>query len=260
MLSCGSRALANPLSFSDFIAGIGRIQIEVETDATGNEALTGGFTAADGKTLAQLESQLGEDHLNWFQKVTSAPEGKHVDPPPGGFDQQWADDVPWYWDEVFPTTCPPLKVCDSSLQLSKQIRDSGTTLHFEDAPSDVPGTTLSFATFLISDYGNHTYLPIGVDFGFSWTAVVRPDGTTAITSLDPRATFTDEYKLEISEDFPGNYKTVIPEPATYLLLSTGAVFLRFCSSSRRSKVVNDETKRLALRDAARLKTAATSPF
>src|SRR5436309_1725936 len=62
------------------LPGGGMGTISLDPTAT-HEQLTGGFTAKDAAgnpmTLAQVEKVLGEDHLNWFQKVVT-----NLMPPP----------------------------------------------------------------------------------------------------------------------------------------------------------------------------------
>jgi hypothetical protein len=197
---------------------IGQVAINI-TAGTGGQGLTGGFTAAGGQTLAQLEAALGQDHLNWFQKViadSNPPKdaagnqlaAPYVDPPSGGYSNQWADNIPWYWDEVVPPNGTPNY--DPNLQLSNNITNGGKTLNYEDFPGG-PNANVSFVTFLVSDYGNNTYSVLG---GFSWSVTIN-NGTTTVNTLTANAAFKPEYSTEIKAfGF-----TQVPEPSSLLLVS-----------------------------------------
>ncbi|HLO48674.1 MAG TPA: hypothetical protein VK211_09700, partial [Kamptonema sp.] len=62
-------------------------------------------------SLTQLASDLGVDHFNWLQIVVnnSSPSYQFprtfIDPQLGGQGNLWADNIPWYLDEVPP---PPI--------------------------------------------------------------------------------------------------------------------------------------------------------
>ena len=182
------------------------------------DALTGSFTVtkkgADNKTLtlAQLEKMLGQDHLNWFQKVTDqqpaadVPKGVNIpfiDPPNGGLpidvDPTWADDRPWYWDEFTPNPVPKGRTVEAGLQLS--ANSAGSKLDYFDAPGgQKKGTTISFSTFLVSDFGNKTYDILGQ--GYSWQTMF-PDntGTGKISNITDKIDFKKEFQDEIKNDF-----------------------------------------------------------
>ncbi|MEO9190516.1 MAG: hypothetical protein ABI224_11040, partial [Acetobacteraceae bacterium] len=84
LLGLASRAGAIPAPITINIPGIGTINMSMP--AGNNSAVSGTFQTIrknpDGSTmtLRQLEKSLAQDHLNWFQKVTS--EGPNP-PPPG---------------------------------------------------------------------------------------------------------------------------------------------------------------------------------
>src|SRR5262245_47403914 len=91
---------------------VGSIDVNVNADMDG---VTGEFRSETGgppNTLAAAAAACGEDHFNWYQIVSGVHPlipggGPQVDPQPGGQGGQWADMVPWYWDEVSPPAGTP---------------------------------------------------------------------------------------------------------------------------------------------------------
>ena len=213
----------------------GTVTIDRTTNQGGNEGLLGQF--ATSTKLSDFEKCMGQEHLNWFQKVTSITPGppgpRFVDPPSGGLGPIWNDDRPWYWDETRPIgPLPAGKTFFEALQLNANIVTDSTELLFEDYPhGQNVGTVISFATFLISDFGNHTYRVLGS--GFSWDATIMANGRTSVTGLQGGAAFTDEYEREIRNEYPGNYSrvvqaittTALPEITSFQALSLGIVAL-----------------------------------
>jgi hypothetical protein len=233
-----------PATYGDItipIPDVGTITVHIDlaTPDFPNYAIEASFVAAGGQTLAQLEHALGQDHLNWFQKVLSIDPPipgitpPFVDPPSGGLGPQWHDNIPWYWDEFLPSPVPPGKTADPIYLLANHISSDGTALGFEDQPGNFPvGTGVNFATFLISDYGNHTYQVLGQ--GFTWTATIDPNGHTVISNLAGGASFTSDYATEISTNYPNNFRQ-IPEPSSLALCGFGAIALAGCARwTRRS--------------------------
>lgn len=221
---------------------VGDVYIQTDPKASGDVGITGyfGVSKEDGNgdvlTLQELEAMLGQDHLNWFQKVTSlTPPGglpvPFVDPPSGGLGTTWADAVPWYFDETpAPNPLPPGKTnWNADNLLGKNISFDGTQLLFEDTPNGQPiGTQIGFSTFLVSDYDDKTY---GVMGGFSWGVTIGADGLADVTSLAADAPFLDEYAQEI-QAFGYKQHVNIPEPPGLLLIVAGAIGVLAAAAAR----------------------------
>jgi hypothetical protein len=185
-LSVGSAA-----NFSVGVNGkaLGKIELTVQEDFYRNQGLEGAFTPT-GMTLTDIRRYLGSKeqdrkvptHLNWLQVLTSSnlplpsPQAPSIDPIIGGFSKQWADNLPWYFDEELrPDPLPVGKEYGGSqsgfgLQ-GNTIGDS--LLQYSDFVKGHPiGTEFSFQTFLVADYGDKTYRPL--DDGFQWSVKVEP--------------------------------------------------------------------------------------
>jgi len=136
---------ANPITF-DVNCG-GRKVGGVSIDATGT-GISGGFTssiAGPPVTLAAAAAQCGEDHFDWYQIVVSTTamglkdnagrpfSAPFVDPPAGGFGGQWADNLPWYFDEYRPPAGTPFQ---ADLQLTTNT--TVDTLKYFDYPGGPP--------------------------------------------------------------------------------------------------------------------------
>lgn len=244
----------DPVSFDVMGKGetVGKVSMKVSSfglggGLIGTQGLVGEFTVTKqkggGSTMAvkELEQFLGQDHLNWFQKVTrdtSPPNDAsgnrlkppYIDPPKGGYSgpgttMSWGDHAPWYWNE---TPKPAGEPKPDPGQLSDQ--SSGSTLNFEDFPSvvdatgPVAGAEVDFALFLVSDFGNKTYEVLGS--GVSWMVKMEAVGTLGVfphvKCLATGAPFTSEYAKEIRDQF--GY-TMVPEPSTWLCLGSGLLGL-----------------------------------
>jgi hypothetical protein len=136
----------------------------------------------------------------------------------------WADQVPWYYDETPPPAGTPYEL---NRQLLSQGDPDGTTLNYFDTPQGQPaGTTVNLVTFLISDFQNESYKPLG---GFSWSSTIQADGNAAITTLTPNAPFLQEYQDEIGDEFGyvnfGSLIAETPEPSGFALMFTGTLGL-----------------------------------
>jgi hypothetical protein len=258
-LAAGSSAegsMIEPIDFEVKAKGekVGAIKMQISSFGLGGgligvQGLVGDFTVAKKKgdgstmTLDELEQFLGQDHLNWFQKVTRdthpPKDAKgdtltppYIDPPNGGYSDLFGDDVPWYLQEKPKPAGEPKP---DGILLSDKTKSS--SLEFEDQPSVVGpsgpilGAEVDFALFLISDYGNKRYQVLGS--GISWGIKMEQVGTFGVfphvVCLKAGAPFTDEYRKEISDEF--GY-SLVAEPTSLLLL--GAGLLGFARRRRRS--------------------------
>jgi hypothetical protein len=157
-----SPAQAAPISIPINCHGslVGSIDVDISTVKDGAKTLdgvVGGFNTVNGpgpiarKTLAETAKFCDEDHFNWYQIIqfdSTMPEvGPYVDPPHGGYPNQWADDLDWYWDEKMPA--PPLPAnFDARYQLSN--RTHMFTLDYFDFPIPPVGEDLDIITYLVS--------------------------------------------------------------------------------------------------------------
>ena len=204
--------------------------------ATNNAAsLSGSFSTIpnppNAGSLAAAAAACGEDHFNWYQIVTAdnqAPRNfagqqltpPYVDPPPGGydpaFDNTWADNLPWYYDEGVPTPAAG-QVVKPGLSLANNT--TATTLSYSDMPGGNPGLNLSFSTWLVSlnkDSSFHAF-----EGGFSWTLSIAANGTVTVgapVSLNGANPTAAQYTNII-----GGFATSIPEPSTILFLFSGTL-------------------------------------
>ncbi len=191
---CGGVALAVVALFPSGVALAGLIipvrdsngnqvgYIDVDESPDGN-GVQGWFQSTTGNppSVAAAAAACGEDHFNWFQVVLSDNKPPwdadgdpcsppYIDPPLGGYENQWGDNQPWYWDEG-PIPPDPKVPVVPGMRLGDHYDDSdgnGTMdqLRFEDFPGGVPGTEVSFATWLVSlnaDGSVHSF-----HGGFSW--------------------------------------------------------------------------------------------
>lgn len=145
--------------------------------------ISGGFDTSNFGSLAQATKACGAHHFNWYQIVVSdngkAMDSKaglllapYIDPPAGGYLDQWEDSVPWYWNE---TKGPS----QNKTELSFKVRTKG--LIFSDFPTSVGSIT--FRTWLVSlnaDSSLHAWHE-----GFDWTYKVG-EGVTSITRMNPK--------------------------------------------------------------------------
>ncbi|MEG4999307.1 PEP-CTERM sorting domain-containing protein [Microcoleus sp. B4-D4] len=164
---------------------IGNIGLN-EAAGIGGKGLEGSFTPT-GRTIPELMTYLAQgdpnntppNHLNWLQVVTKSiypasasgrPQANFIDPIKGGFSTQLSDSEPWYYDEYVPAPLPNKDSYDTWYLRTNQTTNSA--LSFEDIVRQPPGTQLTFNTFLIADYGDKTYRPLGE--GFQWSIESKP--------------------------------------------------------------------------------------
>jgi hypothetical protein len=224
---------------------IGFLDIRSVTTPDGNEGLIGIFKVfkhnPDGTTmtLKELETSLGQDHLQWFQKVTrdtDPPDDSrgnqlkvpYIDPPPNGTSTMWADEIPWYFDEHAPSDAERGgRDWSPGVLLENNINNNFGILAYHDGPMGDKGLEVSFATFLVSDYGSSNYSVLG---GFSWSIKVDNDGLTHVETLEKNAPFV--YTDEIYNEF--GY-TLVPEPSTWFLATIGLFMIGLMRGGQKGK-------------------------
>lgn len=200
----------------------------------GGGGVSGGFTSTVGgppPTLAAAAAACGEDHFNWYQIVTAdnkppkdaggnqipVPPPAYVDPPPGGYSNQWADQLPWYWDETKPA--PGTPNYDPNLQLSAQT--TADTLKFSDFPGGAANTNLSFATWLVSLNADGSFHSWHEGFTWDWSNASGTGTASNITSLGKGVFPTDAQYKNIIKGFA----TAVPLPASVWLFGSGMLML-----------------------------------
>jgi len=237
-------ALTIPVYTDDGSTQIGVIDVDVSADGAG---VVGGFKSTVGgppPTLAAAAAANGEDHFNWLQIVVednNPPPGQtppYIDPPPGGYPGQWADNLPWYWDEG-PPPLPGEPGYEEWLNrewgydLEDNLLDMdedglADTLFFEDFPWDDPGTNLKFNTWLVSlnaDGSLHSYHE-----GFEWTWS-RPASGGGSGGGSGRNIFSPGYVDQIV--MVSGPLAPLPEPSSFLLLLCGSLGLLLRGRPRR---------------------------
>jgi hypothetical protein len=246
---------------------IGFLDIRSVGTPGGDQALIGFFQVekqnpgGSRMTLKELENNLGEDHLQWFQKVTSDTDppldargnrlkAPYIDPPPDGYSTpapgQWADELPWFLDERAPTQAELAgRDWNPDTLLANNTLNSTGTLLYTDGPTGTRGNKVSFATFLVSVNNDNTYTPLA---GFSWSVEFGggglPGDTTYISSLTANAPFTAEYAAEIFDQF-GWTAVPAPEPSTAVLLGIGLAGLGLGGRKRRPRPPTPRTETTA---------------
>jgi len=231
-------ALANTIQYPvwapDGVTQVG--WITAQTDGTGVKGNFESIVGGPPPTLQAAAQMLGEDHFNWFQVVVAdnhPPNDAagnplvppYTDPPRGGYgppgspDEQWADKLPWYWDEYAPLPPYPPGWDEDYLLESNVTPDR---LAYYDYPaSPYTDTKITFATWMVSlnaDCSVHRYYE-----GFTWTWQNSPG--------NPGGSAT------ISDDLIPDWKAweyTIPEPATALIAGFGFVSLVVARRRRRA--------------------------
>lgn len=221
VVSAPSWALLIPVKCNNVV--VGNIDVNV---AAGGNGITGGFTSVTGgppPTLKAAATACGEDHFNWYQVVTAdnqIPGAPYVDPPKGGLGKQWADDLPWYFDErPVPNPLPPGKVADvppNAFQLGPNSTDP--TLTYFDFPGGAPGLKLSFKTWLVSlnaDSSFHSFHE-----GFSWDFSITL-GPLDISTAENLKALDGGPGRALYNDLIGGFATSVPEPESWGLMLAG---------------------------------------
>lgn len=196
-----------------------------------NNGISGSFTSVVGTpvSLAAAAATCKEDHFNWYQVVT-ADNGKaadasgnkltapYVDPPPGGYDYLWADNLPWYWNE---TAAPKgAKNVMPGYQLSDNT--TKTALSFSDNPSS--SGDISFSTWLVSVNADGSFQ--GFDGGFTWVYTSKTATVGNIQTLTGNP--PDKYYKNIVTGFA----TSVPEPGMSALFLLGLFTMAWAVSTR----------------------------
>jgi hypothetical protein len=184
------------------------------------KGISGGFTSTTGDppTLAAAAAACDETQFNWYQIVT-ADNGKaknaagmflmapYVDPPPGGYSDQWADNLPWYYD----MTNPPADAMNVDPDLSLSANTTADTLSFSDNP--MSSGNITFTTWLVSLNANGSLQSF--DVGFTWQ---YDTGTNTVTMLSEYLEGPTDGQYQ---DLIGGFASTVPEPATWVLMIFG---------------------------------------
>jgi hypothetical protein len=217
---------------------VGVISVGAINQGNTNNGVSGSFTTVpnppNAGSLAAAATALGEDHFNWYQVVIAdnqlptnyagqALTAPYVDVPPGGystnFDNTWADNLPWYFDEG-PTNVGPNQVLNPDLLLSANT--TATTLSFGDFPGGLKGLSLTFDTWLVSENADSSFHAF--EGGFTWGFTISTNGVrnaTAPTALAGGPTAA-QYQNII-----GGFATSVPEPAAIAFFALGTLAFRF---------------------------------
>ncbi len=197
--------------------------IDVNPMGTG---ISGGFSSTVGRppSLAAAAAACGETQFNWYQVVTmdngrarnaagmrlTAP---YVDPPPGGYNDQWADNLPWYYD-MTPAPMGAMNV-DPALQLAANT--TANMLNFSDFP--MSRGNIMFSTWLVSLNANGSFQSF--DGGFMWRY------NTTNNNVDMLAAINGNPPAALYANIIGGFATSIPEPSTWTLLVAGFAGVAF---------------------------------
>ncbi|MBI1791259.1 MAG: hypothetical protein HYR60_27340 [Acidobacteria bacterium] len=219
---------AVPIMFDVNCAGMKVGSVSIDTSGTG---ISGGFTSTIGgppPTQAAAAAKCGEDHFNWYQIVTATtavglvdnagrPFGApFVDPPAGGFGGQWADNLPWYFDEYR----PPAGTAGFNPNFLTSTNTVGDTLSYFDFPGGPPGTRHTFKTWLVSLNADSSFHSFHGGFSWEWTNVA---GTRSAGNIQLLGAGIVPTRAEYN-DLIGNFATKIPEPSMLsLLLACGTL-------------------------------------
>lgn len=221
MAPCSAFALSIDVNCNGMKVGA----ISVDSNGSG---ISGGFTSTVGgppATLGAAAQACGEDHFNWYQVRVGGgepppaangvkPTIPFVDPPPGGWNYGWADNLPWYWDEYGPKDGknPDGTAYDNGYLLKNQVTKD--TLKFSDYPA---GSDKVFNTWLVSlnaDGSFHDWHE-----GFSWEYSKTNNTVSNIKALTASPTDA-QYKNII-----GGFASSVPEPWSASLALVGLMTL-----------------------------------
>jgi len=231
---------------------LGEIRLHVGTHdftPTGNEGIgratpqgeQSGFYP-DGPDLADAAGLADAHHFNWLQIVTDQPPGHaptfgpvpHADPSNAPGNQTPHDLNPWYLNEG-PGGTPPDPAINPPFDLPPL---TASLLEFQDFPSGFnEGELISFDTYLVRivEPDERTYTVL---HGFTWQATFEtPAGEQNprlhVTELEKIDSILPQAYIDLVHDYGGMGWTLVPEPATAVMLVVIGLAIR--ATSRRSK-------------------------
>jgi len=211
------------------------------------------FTPDNGMSISQAAALGGFTHFDWVQfavqypgsTIGSPPQSTpFLDPPLGGWNNQKADNLPFYWDE---TNAPGL---DQNLSLSDNI--VGNVLQFIDEPVDsfvIPGVnSMEFYTSLVGVRSDGSWTPL---YSWSWDSdtgrFIAGGGVTLLRNVESIPGTVggvfDVQALASSADAPRSLveaweqsgATGVPEPSTWVMAILGCYGLGWAVRRRRSR-------------------------
>ncbi|MDD3328019.1 MAG: PEP-CTERM sorting domain-containing protein [Zoogloea sp.] len=170
-----------------------------------NAGVKGGFTVTPALgNLGAAAKACGEDRFNWYQVVASDNKppvdsagnrlsAPYIDPPMGGYgdepstapdDTQWADNLPYYWDEGADPAAGTPGFANGYNVLDNLVGgDTFATAHtllFEDSPGGLADTSLFFKTWLASVNADGSLHALYTKFSWGWS---NPKGVETVSSL-----------------------------------------------------------------------------
>lgn len=198
-LGMGFNSIAHAIQYPIFCDGdfVGEVTVNPL-----DSGVFGGFTSFVGMppSLDAAAQICDEDHFNWFQVIIADNDPlndvngvqqspPYIDPPLGGYgppDTQWADDLPWLWDEG---PDPPLGTPgfdDGFYNLEDVLLDNlgsdgvADTLLFDDVPGGFFGSAVAFQTWLVSLDADGSLHEFHEGFAWSWSNPSGGDGASVV--------------------------------------------------------------------------------
>ncbi|MFQ3667210.1 MAG: PEPxxWA-CTERM sorting domain-containing protein [Sphingomonadaceae bacterium] len=205
---------------------VGSVKLEVKPSQSGAATgIVGNFSIrTPWASIDAVAHACGEARFNWHQRIvkdTLPPKDKdgnppappYDDPPPGGYSDQWADDLPWYWDHYGPPEDNE-RPWDDTYLLSNQT--TLTQLLFKDFPGGLPGTLVVFHLRLVSlneDNSFHSYHGPNISWMF------RRSGLPGVGEV-----------------------AFVPEPGTWAMLVTGFGLIGWAVRRKRPRAFNPDAR------------------